>query len=75
MVRPACPLPPTGCAAAAAAHTSSMAAALHSIPHSRCRWQRLRWRPTSHEEGVYYERKLLDILRNTYEAQDVRVSG
>lgn len=40
-----------------------------------CRWQRLRWRPTSHEEGVYYERKLLDMLRNTYEAKDVRVSS
>lgn len=24
---------------------------------------------------MYYERKLLDMLRNTYEAQDVRVSG
>ncbi|PRW58725.1 putative 1-acylglycerol-3-phosphate O-acyltransferase [Chlorella sorokiniana] len=33
----------------------------------------MRWRPTSHDEGVYYERKLLDMLRNTYEARDVRV--
>ncbi|KAL4445756.1 hypothetical protein ABPG77_008955 [Micractinium sp. CCAP 211/92] len=36
-------------------------------------WQRLRWRPTSRPEALYYERKLLDLLGGTYEAYDVKV--
>ncbi|KAL4859830.1 putative 1-acylglycerol-3-phosphate O-acyltransferase [Chlorella vulgaris] len=36
-------------------------------------WQRLRWRPTSHTEGVFKERQLLDLLQRNYEQSDVKV--
>jgi hypothetical protein len=39
----------------------------------KCRWQRLRWRPTSHTEGVFKERQLLDLLQRNYEQSDVKV--
>ena len=35
----------------------------------------MRWRQTSHAEGVHTERQLLDLLNNTYEAHDVKVGG
>jgi hypothetical protein len=42
--------------------------------HCFCRWQRVRWRPTSHAEGVHVERRLLDLLAQTgYEQIDVKV--
>jgi hypothetical protein len=55
------------------AAAAASAAAVANGPPALSWWQRMRWRPTSHDEGVYYERKLLDMLRNTYEARDVRV--
>ena len=62
-------------AAQAAAWSAGAAAATHlsPLPPLLNRWQRLRWRPTSHDEGVYYERRLLDMLKGSYTQADVRV--
>lgn len=67
-----------GAAALAAAgrpHGGQAEPGCRASPRS-CRWQRLRWRQTSHAEGVHVERRLLDLLSHGgYEQHDVKVGG
>ena len=58
-----------------AARLSTAWPSFHCLPAPLRRWQHLRWCPTSHEEGVWAERRLLDRLRGSYSQSDMQVGS